>query len=29
MMKLEIDFPESIAVDIMRKAREKGMEPEH
>ncbi len=28
-MKLEIDFPESIAVDIVRKAREKGMEPEH
>lgn len=28
-MKLEIDFPESVARDIVQKARERGMEPEH
>lgn len=28
-MKLKIDFPESVATDIRRKAREKGMEPQH
>ncbi|MBW3637209.1 MAG: hypothetical protein KY445_12225 [Armatimonadetes bacterium] len=28
-MRLEIDFPESVARDVMQKAREKGMEPEH
>lgn len=28
-MKLEIDFPESIAADIVREARKRGMEPEH
>lgn len=28
-MRLEIDFPASVARDVAQKAREKGMEPEH
>lgn len=28
-MRIEIDFPDSVAADIARKAREKGMEPQH